>query len=77
MTDITHAAPAAQWSQRLVDGIGSTFTAFGRALIISRQSQARLRQIEKLQAKSDAELSAMGLARDRIVHHVFRDINDL
>lgn len=35
---------------------------------------SRRDHIEFLNAKSDAELAAMGLTRDRIVQHVFRDV---
>lgn len=34
---------------------------------------SRTREIERLNAMSDAELNAIGVKRDEIVHHVFRD----
>lgn len=37
------------------------------------ESSSRFEQIERLQRKSDAELAQMGLRRDEIVRHVFRD----
>jgi hypothetical protein len=37
------------------------------------EARARSAQIEALEAKSDGELARMGLTRDRIVAHVFRD----
>ncbi|SMO36460.1 DUF1127 domain-containing protein [Paracoccus laeviglucosivorans] len=37
-------------------------------------AQSRRKQVEELQAKSDEQLAKMGLTRDRIVHHVFRDL---
>jgi hypothetical protein len=51
-------------------GIGSRFWAF-----VERFAEARSRtaQVEVLMAKTDAELAAMGLTRDTIVLHVFRD----
>lgn len=49
------------------EGIGRGMTAYARR-------HSRMDQIEKLQAKSDAELAQMGISRDRIVQHVFRDI---
>ena len=36
-------------------------------------AQGRVREIERLQSLSDAELAKRGIARDQIVHHVFRD----
>ena len=32
-----------------------------------------MRQVTFLQSKTDEELAAMGIKRDDIVHHVFRD----
>ena len=36
--------------------------------------RSRADQVERLNAMSDAELARRGIARDRIVQHVFRDI---
>ena len=41
---------------------------------LTMSARDRSAQVERLQAKSDAELAAMGLTRDDIVRHVFRDI---
>ena len=43
-------------------------------LALYMNSASRVRQIEFYQAKSDEELAELGLTRDRIVHHVFRDV---
>jgi hypothetical protein len=37
------------------------------------ERHARLDEIQRLQALTDAELARLGIQRDRIVHHVFRD----
>lgn len=37
------------------------------------ENNPRLQRVESLRAKTDAELAALGIARDEIVHHVFRD----
>ncbi|SFH08576.1 hypothetical protein SAMN04488020_106195 [Palleronia marisminoris] len=37
------------------------------------ESSSRFDQIERLQRKSDDQLAEMGLRRDEIVRHVFRD----
>ena len=45
--------------------------AEGFALYAERNSRSA--QIDRLNRLSDAELAEMGLTRDRIVFHVFRD----
>ncbi len=47
-------------------GIGMGFNAY-------LERRGRFDEIERLNAKTDAELAAMGISRDRIVHYVFRD----
>ena len=37
------------------------------------ETQSRSDRIAALEAKTDAELAAMGIERDQILHHVFRD----
>ncbi|KFE36395.1 hypothetical protein [Thioclava atlantica] len=37
------------------------------------ERQSRQEEIARLEAKTDAQLAAMGLTRDGIVRHVFRD----
>ena len=51
---------------RMADALTSWFVAM-------MESSSRFDQIERLQRKSDDELAAMGLRRDDIVRHVFRD----
>ena len=47
----------------------------GRTLALaSRGTQARVDEIRRLQALSDAQLAERGLARHEIVHHVYRDL---
>ena len=47
--------------------------AFVEGLTTYMERQSRQTEIERLHAKSDAELAQMGITRDRITHHVFRD----
>ncbi|UWR24201.1 DUF1127 domain-containing protein [Sulfitobacter sp. S190] len=54
--------------------IGAVLRAINVALMHASTSSARVRQIEALQSKSDAELADIGIKRDEIVHHVFRDL---
>lgn len=63
-----------RFGQRFLEGTAGFFRAFGTAMTISAQSETRMREIQRLQGKTDSELAELGLTRDRIVHHVFRDI---
>jgi hypothetical protein len=54
--------------------IGAFFVRIGEALMTASANSGRMRKVEFLQAKSDADLAKMGLKRDDIVHHVFRDL---
>lgn len=54
--------------------LGAFFAALGRGLDIYMQSRSRVREIERLNTLSDAELAKMGISRDRIPYHVFHDI---
>jgi len=38
------------------------------------RTQSRRAQIEALEAKSDAELEHLGIPRDQIAYHVFKDL---
>jgi len=51
---------------RLFAGIGQGFNAY-------LETRSRAGEIDFLNTLSDAELAERGIARDRIVHHVFRD----
>ncbi|MEM6303564.1 MAG: hypothetical protein AAF744_02530 [Pseudomonadota bacterium] len=55
-------------------GIAAIFDSFALALAVSNTAQARLEQAEQLQAKTDAELAEIGIARDDITRYVFRDL---
>ncbi|MBD3663748.1 hypothetical protein [Sulfitobacter aestuariivivens] len=50
------------------------FASIGTAMVVNSTAYHRLEQVERLQARSDAELSKLGLRREEIVHHVFRDL---
>jgi len=45
-----------------------------RGLTLYAEHSTRNDQVQKLNAKTDGELAAMGLKRDDIVRHVYRDI---
>jgi len=48
--------------------------AVERGLDRMMRTQSRRAQIEALEAKSDAELERLGIPRDQIAYHVFRDL---
>ena len=43
-------------------------------MMINATSAQKLEQVERLHAKSDAELAQLGIRRDRIVQAVFGDL---
>lgn len=47
--------------------------ALSKGLDLYIESVSRSQQVEALNRKSDAELARMGLKREDIVRHVFRD----
>ena len=55
------------------------FTMVGRAMAMStaNAAEARFRQIEALNAKTDEELAVMNLRREDIPTYVFRDLMHL
>ncbi|SMR81529.1 protein of unknown function [Aliiroseovarius halocynthiae] len=50
------------------------FAAFGRAMIAAGENSSRMRQVDALRSMSDDELAKLGLKRDDIVRHVFKDL---
>lgn len=61
------AAKLARPFQAVLNGIGWFF-------VQSMENNSRLRQVDYLSSLSDDELADRGLTRDRIVHHVFKDV---
>jgi hypothetical protein len=55
-------------------GVWAFFGAVGNALIEASSHNRRLEKVQILNDKSDEELEALGIPRDRIVHHVFGDL---
>jgi len=65
-TNITASPLRAGW-KRFVAALERGFDAQTRVC-------ARRNQIEALEAKTDEELARMGIPRDQIAYHVFRDL---
>ena len=55
----------------LLSRIGTVFWAGLETLVMA---QSRAGEVARLNAKSDAELTEMGITRDGIIHYVYRDI---
>lgn len=66
-TDITTATSRFISARRIFQAVSNAFRAHARAA-------SRRDRIEALEAKTDAELAEIGLRRENIVHHVFRDL---
>lgn len=55
-------------------GITRFFAAIGRGIMASSSADARLRQVEILNGKTDEELAELRLRREDIPAFVFRDL---
>jgi uncharacterized protein YjiS (DUF1127 family) len=58
---------------RIGAGIGAGFAAVMRFLCDLSNARRYALEVERLTALSDAELARLGLRRDQIVQHVFRN----
>ena len=54
--------------------VDAFFATVGHGMNAYMERRSRMGQIQALEAKTDAELAKMGIKRERIVHHVFRDL---
>jgi uncharacterized protein YjiS (DUF1127 family) len=64
----------ARGARPLSDRLDSFFTSLGQGFNAYLERRSRSEEIRRLDSMSDAELAAMGISRDRIPHHVFRDL---
>ena len=79
MTYQSTAHPAHTFSltdnlRRAGAGLRRFFAGIGHGIMTGSTAHHRYEQVQRLQAKSDAELADLGLKRDEIVHHVFKDL---
>lgn len=72
MSTKTTVMPAPSGALR--ERLDAFFAGLGQGFNAYLEAGSRMRQIEALNARSDAELAAMGLAREDIPRHVFRDM---
>jgi hypothetical protein len=61
-------------TRNFFQAIGTFFAQLGSSMTLAASAEQRFQQVQRLQAKSDAELAAMNLRRDDIVHAVFKDL---
>lgn len=73
MTTVSHITDAGILA-RVWAPLAATFQAFGNAVAASAAAEARLEEVRRLQSCSDEKLAELGLKRDDIVRHVFREI---
>ena len=73
----THAAHHSDLPHRVLGAFKSFFSVIGRALVAGSTANHRLKIVERLSAKSDAELAALGIRREDIVRRVFIDMLDV
>lgn len=71
MTDITSQF---NFSARPRSGYERMFASILRGMTAYADARSRRDRIEALEAKSDAELARLGIRRDEIAYHVFRDL---
>ena len=57
--------------------VGDFFMSLFNSIDLAASANARIAQMEKLNAKSDEDLTKMGLRREDIARYVFRDIYHL
>ncbi|WP_134013019.1 DUF1127 domain-containing protein [Litoreibacter halocynthiae] len=60
----------------LFERISDFFASLLSAVDVAASANTRIREMEHLNARSDAQLEKMGLRREDIARHVFRDIYD-
>ncbi|SFI59067.1 hypothetical protein SAMN04487991_0342 [Celeribacter neptunius] len=69
-----HVANIAILTPSLRDRLDLFFATLGQGVNAYAVRRKRLGELARLDAMSDAELSALGTTRERIPHYVFRDL---
>lgn len=68
---MTQAAPFTAPARTLGQMLAAPFVAIGHFLVALAEAGPRMKQIEKLNAMSDADLAALGKTRDGEVRRIF------
>lgn len=71
---ITIRTGAHAFSPRLRAALDTFFAELGQGFNAYLATQPKVREIERLYALTDKELAEIGLAREDIPRHVFRDL---
>lgn len=61
----------------VLHAVKSVFSTIGGAMISVAEANRRVHAVERLNGKSDVELAKLGIRREDIVRHVFRDMLDI
>ncbi|SMY07080.1 DUF1127 domain-containing protein [Flavimaricola marinus] len=70
---MAHAIPNNDFYPK-VDVLSRIGNWFSATIVSIAENNPRMRRVHTLQAMSDAQLAALGIKRDDIVHLVFRDV---
>ena len=70
MSDITSQF---SFSESARSGFRRVLASIARGMTTYADANSRRKQVEALEALTDADLANLGLTRDKIVQHVFRD----
>ena len=71
---MAHPTTESSFAPGLRARLDAFFATIGQGMNAYMESRSRMHQINRLNALSDEELAEMGLKRDEIPRHVFRDI---
>lgn len=71
---MAHLSTNAPLSSALRARLDTFFAGLGQGFNAYVESRSRINEINALNEKSDEELAEMGLTRDDIPRHVFRDL---
>ncbi|MEM1389069.1 MAG: DUF1127 domain-containing protein [Pseudomonadota bacterium] len=73
-TTFEHKAHRSAEAKRVGATFRTVFASIGEALLSFAESRARMHQFERFTRMSDAELAEIGLRREDIARHVYRDM---
>jgi uncharacterized protein YjiS (DUF1127 family) len=70
----TNTSTDAREPSDLRKGLSKLATSIGRGFAAYAERRTRTGEINRLNAMTDAELAEIGLKREQITYHVFRDL---